>query len=100
MSRISIEQVRHIAKFARLKFSADDELVLVSQLETILKYVEKISELELDNVEPLVHPIIEFNAFRSDKPFESIPRDEALKNAPETTDGFFSVPPVIEEPEK
>ena len=66
-----------------------------SQLNEILNYVDKLNELDTENVEPLSHPVEEFNKFRDDELKPSIEREEALKNAPDRTDEFFKVPKVI-----
>ena len=61
----------------------------------ILNYVEKLNELDTDNVEPLNHPIENVNVFREDELKPSVDTEEALKNAPDRTDEFFKVPKVI-----
>ncbi|MFO7446129.1 MAG: Asp-tRNA(Asn)/Glu-tRNA(Gln) amidotransferase subunit GatC, partial [Ignavibacteriaceae bacterium] len=58
-------------------------------------YVEKLNELDTENVEPLSHPVEGFNAFREDGVKPGVSREEALRNAPEKDESFFKVPKVI-----
>jgi aspartyl-tRNA(Asn)/glutamyl-tRNA(Gln) amidotransferase subunit C len=91
---ISRDEVRHVAKLARLAFS-DEELDRIgAQLNDILAAVSKVSELDLADVPPMSHPLDIVNVFRDDEPRPSLPREAALANAPEPEDGFFAVPPT------
>ncbi len=92
---VTLKDVEHIAELARLKFSGVELENFTHQLNQILKYVEKLDELDTENVEPLSHPIEGNNAFREDELRPSISREEALKNAPDSDDEFFKVPKVI-----
>lgn len=92
---VSRKDVEHIAELARLKFNEDELNNFTEQLNEILAYVEKLNELDTENVEPLSHPVEGNNVFREDVVKHSIPTSEALKNAPEKDDQFFHVPKVI-----
>lgn len=92
---VTLKDVEHIAELARLKFSNEELENFTSQLNQILEYVEKLNELNTDNVEPLSHPVEGVNAFRADELKPSINREEALKNAPDSDNEFFKVPKVI-----
>lgn len=92
---VSKQDVEHIAKLARLKLNEDEIQQYTGNLNDILKYVEKLNELDLEEVEPLSHPVENINVFREDVLKESTPTDEALKNAPDRTDQHFRVPKVI-----
>ena len=92
---VTLKEVEHIAELARLKFSNEELENFTQQLNQILKYVEKLNELDTENVEPLSHPIEGNNVFREDILKPSINREEALKNAPDSDDEFFKVPKVI-----
>lgn len=92
---VTKKDVEYIASLARLKFNDVDLENFTHQLNDILKYVEKLNELDTDNVEPLSHPIENANVFREDKLKPSISTEDALKNAPKRTDEFFKVPKVI-----
>ena len=92
---VSRKDVEHIAELARLKFNEDELKNFTEQLNEILAYVEKLSELDTENIEPLSHPVEGSNVFRDDVVIPSIPTSEALKNAPEKDEQFFHVPKVI-----
>ncbi|MHB8906732.1 MAG: Asp-tRNA(Asn)/Glu-tRNA(Gln) amidotransferase subunit GatC [Melioribacteraceae bacterium] len=92
---VTRKDVEYIAQLARLRFKDEELENFTSQLNEILNYVDKLNELDTENVEPLSHPVEEFNKFRDDELKPSIEREEALKNAPDRTDEFFKVPKVI-----
>ena len=92
---VSKKDVEYIANLARLKFSEKELENLTHDMNEILAYVEKLKELDTKNVEPLSHPVENTNVFRKDEKKPSIPREQALKNAPESSDEFFKVPKVI-----
>ena len=92
---VTREDVQYIATLAKLKFEEKELDILTVQMNKILSYMEKLNELDTENVEPLAHPIENQNVFRKDKIIPSKNRSEALKNAPKSTDEFFVVPKVI-----
>lgn len=92
---VTKKDVEHIAELARLKFNESELENFTQELNQILTYVEKLNELDTEKVEPLSHPIEGYNIFREDKTVPCTPREEALKNAPESNDEFFKVPKVI-----
>ena len=92
---ITIEQVEHIARLARLQFSDAEKEMLSEELSQILQYMEKLNELDTEGVEPLSHPTELVNIMRPDEVQPSLTQEEALKNAPSKQDGFFKVPKVI-----
>jgi aspartyl-tRNA(Asn)/glutamyl-tRNA(Gln) amidotransferase subunit C len=92
---VSRKDVEHIAELARLKFNDEELENFTNQLNEILTYVDKLNELDTENVEPLSHPVENNNVFRDDKIKPSIPKEKALKNAPEKDENFFRVPKVI-----
>ncbi|MDI3311700.1 MAG: Asp-tRNA(Asn)/Glu-tRNA(Gln) amidotransferase subunit GatC [Thermoanaerobacterium sp.] len=93
---ITKDQVIHVSKLARLKFS-DDELEKFShQLDSIIKYVDKLNELNTDGVEPTAHIVPINNVFREDVVVPSMDREKILMNAKEKEDGCFKVPKIIE----
>lgn len=92
---VTKKEVEHIAELARLKFKEEELESFTHQLNEILNYVDKLNELDTENVEPLSHPIENINVFRNDELKKSISTEEALKNAPDKTDEFFKVPKVI-----
>ena len=92
---VTIKDVEHVAKLARLHFTPQEMEKFTHDLNEILQYVDKLNELDTDNVEPLSHVIELANVFRQDVTQPSLPRDQALANAPDHNDEFFKVPKVI-----
>ena len=92
---ITVKDVEHVAKLARLEFSEAEKEVFSHQLNDILSYMEKLNELDTTNVEPLSHVIDVGNVFREDDVKPSAPIEDVLKNAPARTEQFFKVPKVI-----
>jgi aspartyl-tRNA(Asn)/glutamyl-tRNA(Gln) amidotransferase subunit C len=93
---VSIEQVRHIAKLARIAMSDEEIEQLAPELNNILGWVEQLGEVNTDGVEPLTAVIDQKLRLRDDVVTEANIRDEVLANAPEAQHGFFAVPKVIE----
>ena len=92
---VTLKDVEHIAKLARLEFSEDEKKKFTHQLNQILEYVEKLNKLDTANVEPLSQVIELSNRFREDVVKPGLSTEDALKNAPAKTDRFFKVPKVI-----
>ncbi|NUQ18014.1 MAG: Asp-tRNA(Asn)/Glu-tRNA(Gln) amidotransferase subunit GatC [Sphingomonas sp.] len=93
---VSTEQVRHIAKLARIAMSDEEIERLAPELNNILGWVEQLGEVNTDGVEPLTAVIDQKLRLRDDVVTEGNIRDEILANAPEAQHGFFAVPKVIE----
>ncbi|QSZ26928.1 Asp-tRNA(Asn)/Glu-tRNA(Gln) amidotransferase subunit GatC [Aceticella autotrophica] len=93
---ITREEVEHVAKLARLKFSDKDLDRLATQLDSILGYVYKLNELNTENIEPTAHIVPISNVFRDDEVKPSMDREKILMNAPNREDGCFKVPKIIE----
>jgi aspartyl-tRNA(Asn)/glutamyl-tRNA(Gln) amidotransferase subunit C len=93
--KITIEQVRDVAKLARLEIPPDRLARLTGQLESILEYVAKIGQVDMTGVEPIAHALPLHNVLRDDVVEPSLPLDKVLQNAPETDGPFFKVPKVI-----
>jgi aspartyl-tRNA(Asn)/glutamyl-tRNA(Gln) amidotransferase subunit C len=93
---VTIKDVDHIAKLAKLNFTEDEKTGFTEQFNEILSFMDKLNELDTTNVEPLSHVIELQNVLREDRVRESLPTEEALKNAPSHTDQFFKVPKVID----
>jgi len=92
---VTVKDVEHIAKLARLEFSEEEKKKFRHQLNQILEYVEKLNKLDTANVKPLSQVIDLSNRFREDVVKPGLGAEEALKNAPAKTDRFFKVPKVI-----
>jgi aspartyl-tRNA(Asn)/glutamyl-tRNA(Gln) amidotransferase subunit C len=91
---ITRENVVHVARLARLELSEEELERMRVQLSAILEAVGKVSELDLEGVEPTAHPLDLVNVLAEDEPRPSVPREDALANAPDPEDGFFGVPAV------
>jgi aspartyl-tRNA(Asn)/glutamyl-tRNA(Gln) amidotransferase subunit C len=91
---ITREDVLHVAALARLEIPEDEVDAVRDQLGAILEAVGKVSELDLAGVEPMTHPLDLVNEWAEDEPRPSLPRDEALANAPDPSEGSFRVPAV------
>ena len=93
---VSPEQVRHIAKLARIGMTDTEIEALVPELNNILGWVEQLGEVDTDGVEPLATVIDLKLRLRDDAVTDGNIRDAVLGNAPEAQHGFFAVPKVIE----
>ena len=95
--QIDTEQVRKVAKLSRLELTEAELEEFTGQLSAILDYVEKMNELDTDNVEPLAHCLPVSNVFRQDCIKESLGTEKALANAPQRDGGFFKVPKILDD---
>jgi len=89
---IDREQVLHVARLARLRLSDDEVERMSSELSGILEHVERIAELDLEDVEPTSHVIELENVLRADEPRPSWPRERVLEPAPDPASESFRVP--------
>ncbi len=87
--------VDKLANLARLSFNDAEKQEIKTDLQRMIAFVEKLNELDLDGVEPLLHMSGEVNVLREDEIKGSVSREQALKNAPLHDDQFFKVPKVI-----
>lgn len=93
---ISLKDVEHVAKLARLDLTDGEKQKFTEQLNAILKYADQLNELDTDDVEPTSHAMPLSNVLREDKARPSWPIDKVMLNAPEEEDGQFRVPAVLE----
>ena len=84
-----------LAHLARLKFNEAEKQEIKTDLQRMIVSVEKLNELDLEGVEPMLHMSDEVNVLREDEVKGSVSRSEALKNAPSHDEQFFKVPKVI-----
>jgi aspartyl-tRNA(Asn)/glutamyl-tRNA(Gln) amidotransferase subunit C len=89
---IDREQVLHVARLARLELSEPEVERMATELSGILEHVDRITALDLDDVEPTAHVVALSNVLRPDEPVPSLPRERALEQAPDPADGAFRVP--------
>ena len=94
--KITDEEVDYVALLGRLALTDEEKNTYRGQLDDILKYMEKLSEVDTENVEPMAGPVQLFTPLREDKVRPSLPREEALANAPKKAGDSFEVPKIIE----
>jgi len=95
--RITEDDVRHVAKLARLDVTDDEVALFAGQLEAVLEHAQDVEALDVDGVPPTAHPLPLENVFRDDVPRESLDRDEVLAMAPAAESGRFRVPRILGE---
>ena len=88
--------LQHVVNLARINLSPEEEARIRPQMQEILKYVDKLNELNIDNIEPTAHAVPLTNVMRADGVQSSLSRDDALRNAPCQADGLFVVPKIVE----
>ena len=89
---IDREQVRHVARLARLELSDEEVDRMASELADVLVHIETIGELDLEGVAPTSHVVAVENALREDLPVPSLTHEQALADAPAVAAGGFAVP--------
>lgn len=92
---VTLKDVEHVARLARLSFNDEEKQRLTAELNTILAYMEELNGLDTEKVEPLSHVIEVQNVFREDVKKPGLTPDEALQNAAGRVEDFFTVPKVI-----
>lgn len=91
---ITVKDVEHVAKLARLELTEEEKEKFTSQLGDVLKYVEQMNEVDTSDVEPMSHAIDFVNVMREDEVKYEQTKEELMKNAPDAEDGFFKVPKI------
>ncbi len=92
---VTPEDVRHVAKLARLAVDESRLAAAAAQLGSILGYIEQINEVDVAGVEPMAHAVPLHNVLREDTVEPSLPLERTLQNAPEADGPFFKVPKVL-----
>lgn len=88
--------IEKLAHLSRLEFENESKEEIKKDLTRILSFIEKLNELNTDNIEPLVYMTDEVNVLREDEVKQTITQEEALKNAPKRDSDYFRVPRVVE----
>lgn len=96
MAGTSELDVAYVARLARINLTEDEAKVFQKQLGDVLKYVEKLREIDVTDVEVSAHALPLFNVFREDAPRDWFTAEQALSNAPRQANGLFIVPKVVE----
>lgn len=94
--KITVADVEHVARLARLELADVEKTLFAGQMDAILGYVEKLKELDTSNILPTSHAVPMENSFREDLMCNSIGIEKATQNAPDRVESFFRVPKVIE----
>lgn len=94
--KITEETIDHIAHLSRLRFEGPAKQAIQQDLENIISFMGKLSEVPTDNVEPLVFMSDEVNVLRDDEPQVTVTQAQALKNAPKKDSDYFRIPKVLD----
>lgn len=93
---ISEEIVDHIAHLARLEFEGEGKVAIQKDMQRIVEFMDKLQEVDTENVEPLIFMTDEVNNLRDDIPEVTVTQKEALKNAPKKDSDYFRIPKVLD----
>ncbi|EWH23160.1 Asp-tRNA(Asn)/Glu-tRNA(Gln) amidotransferase subunit GatC [Bacillus haynesii] len=96
MSRISIEEVKHVAHLARLAITDEEAAMFTEQLDSIISFAEELNEVDTENVKPTTHVLQMKNIMREDVPDKGLPVEDVVKNAPDQKDGYIRVPSILD----
>ncbi len=94
--KITEETVDHIAHLSRLEFEGARKDEIRGDMERIIEFMDKLQEVDTDNVEPLIFMSEEINRLRDDVPAVTVTQEQALKNAPKKDSDYFRIPKVLE----
>ena len=92
---LTTQLIDNLANLSRLRFTEEEKAEIKNDLQRMIAFVEKLQEVDTTGTAPLLHMTDAINVYREDMVKGSIPREEAMKNAPETDGTFFKVPKVI-----
>ncbi len=93
---IGVKEIEYIANLSRITLTVDEKNTFAKQLTNILDYIEKLNELDTDEVQPMAYATSLKNVFREDELKSSFSHQKILELSPSSTNGFFKVPKVIE----
>lgn len=88
--------LQHVVNLARIDLSAEEEARIRLQMQEILKYVDKLNELDVNGIEPMAHAVPLTNVMRADEVQPSLSHIDVLRNAPRQANGLFVVPKIVE----
>ena len=94
---LSKDEVRHVATLARLGLEPGDEAYYAEQLSGILEHIDRLQQLDTEDIPPTAQVVEIESRLRDDEPRPSLTQEEALANAPAALNGFFRVPSIQEE---
>ncbi|MDO9000177.1 MAG: Asp-tRNA(Asn)/Glu-tRNA(Gln) amidotransferase subunit GatC [Bacteroidota bacterium] len=96
-NKIDIKTVDEVAHLARLEFTDSAKEEILNDMNRMLGFIDKLNELNTDNIEPLIYMTNEKNILRDDIPEITLTQKEALKNAPKKDSDYFKAPKVIDQ---
>ena len=94
--KITEDIIDHIAHLAKLEFQGEQKTAIREDMQKIISFMDKLSEVPTDDVEPLIFMTDEVNRLREDIPALTVSHDEALKNAPKKDSDYFRIPKVLD----
>lgn len=95
MANISHKEVEHVAQLARLDLTEPEKTLFGEQLSQILTFVEQLQDVSTEGIPPTASVADQESVLREDIPREGLSQEQALSNAPESSDGFFVVPRIL-----
>ncbi len=93
--KINDELVQHIAHLSRLEFEGDELNEIKGDMSKIIGFMDKLSELDTEDVEPLIFMTDKVNVLREDKPERTLTSEDALRNAPKKDSDYFRISKVL-----
>jgi len=93
---INKSDIEHLCNLSKLKLEEDEKAVFLEQMQSILKMIEELQEVEVENITPMAHPLDMSQRLRVDEVSEINQREDYQKNTEHTESGFYKVPKVIE----
>jgi len=94
--KVTDDIVKHIAHLARLDFKGEGLDAIKGDMEKIIDFVDKLSEIDTENVEPLIFMNEKVNVLREDVPNQTLTKENALANAPKSDSDYFRIPKVLD----
>ncbi|KAJ52888.1 aspartyl-tRNA(Asn)/glutamyl-tRNA(Gln) amidotransferase subunit C [Clostridium tetanomorphum] len=94
---VSKKDVEYVAELARIELKEDEKELMINDLNKVLAYMEKLNELNTDDVDIIVNPFYIENKFREDEVEESMDLKDVKGNAPESLEDYILVPKIIED---
>ena len=95
--KVTEKDIKTVAVLSRLSVSEAEMPKYIEQMESILSYIDRLGELDTENIQPTTYALPMQNVFREDVVKPSIDRELALSNAPLKEDGYFKVPKILED---
>ena len=93
--QVTDEMINNLASLSRLVFNAEEKTEIKKDLQRMISFVEKLNEVDTTGIKPLLHMTASMNVYREDEEQGSMPKKEALENAPLADENYFKVPKVI-----